>query len=295
MPALAAQQRRDRVEQRAPPPSHAYEPASLGNSGAPASTPTRPRRRARPARRWLGLARSVGSWKGLGARNCSEGDVTCAAATGRGEPIGGLHGSSQHPLPEALRAGSAATDATLRRRFPAVRVTPLTTLALLALTAALPGAARAQVGAPDHPDRAPPPPELEVQAPTKQRADPRGPGRAAAARRPLVLPPGRPVRGRGAGLVPPARPGRLEPRAGAEQLERHGPDAEPRHGRLVPQGVHAARGAEGRAALLEGALRGRELPQHRVAERPQARELHRLLPVRARPHRACAAGATRSW
>ena len=31
---------------------------------------------------------------------------------------------------------------------------------------------------------------------------------------------------------------------------------------------------------------GVELPQHRVAERPPARQLHRLLPVRARPRRA---------
>ena len=114
------------------------------------------------------------------------------------------------------------------------------------------------------------------------RADPGGPGRQAPPRRALVLPPGRHLRRRGRGLVRPARPDRLEAGARAEQLERHRPDRGQGQRRLVPQGVQAPQGAEGRPATLEGALRGRELPLDGLAERTPDRQLRRLLPVRAR-------------
>ena len=55
--------------------------------------------------------------------------------------------------------------------------------------------------------------------------------------------------------------------AGAEQLERHGHHREQGDRRLVPQGVHAAALAEEGAALLEGPLRGQELPHQGLAER----------------------------
>ena len=67
---------------------------------------------------------------------------------------------------------------------------------------------------------------------------------------------------------------------GPAQLERHRHHREPPERRLVPQGVHAAALAEGGEALLEGPLRGQQLPDQGVAERQAARVLHRLLPVR---------------
>ena len=120
----------------------------------------------------------------------------------------------------------------------------------------------------------------------QEGARPRGPGRAAAAGRALVLPPGRPAGRRDVGLVRAARPHRLERDPCPAQLERHRPHAEPAHLGLVPQGVPAAQGPEGTEAGLEGPVRGLELPHHRLAERQEDRRLHRILPLRARPQGA---------
>ena len=70
------------------------------------------------------------------------------------------------------------------------------------------------------------------------------------------------------------------PISGPPQLERHRHPVQPLLDRLVPQGVHAATLAEGGAALLEGALRGQQLPHRGLAQRQEASPLHRLLPVR---------------
>ena len=58
---------------------------------------------------------------------------------------------------------------------------------------------------------------------------------------------------------------------GPAQLERHGHHREQGLGRLVPQGLHAAALAEEGAPLLEGPLRGQQLPHEGLAERQGAR------------------------
>ena len=68
------------------------------------------------------------------------------------------------------------------------------------------------------------------------------------------------------------RPGRLDRDHRPPQLERHGHDREPPVGGLVPQGVHASRARRRRRKpLLEGPLRGQQLPDRGLAERQAAR------------------------
>ncbi len=113
-----------------------------------------------------------------------------------------------------------------------------------------------------------------------QAAHPRGTDQPRAPRRHLVLPPGRLLRRRGRALVRAGRPRRVDSHPRPPQLERAGHNGEPRLDRLVPQGVLAAALAEAGAPLLEGPLRGQQLPDQAVAERRGAGLLHRLLPVR---------------
>ena len=89
-------------------------------------------------------------------------------------------------------------------------------------------------------------------------------------------------------MVRAARPQRLEGDPRAAQLERARHHAQPLLGRLVPQGVQAAEGPQGRAQanVLEGPLRGLELPHQGLAERQDDRRLHGLLPVRGGSRRS---------
>ena len=85
-------------------------------------------------------------------------------------------------------------------------------------------------------------------------------------------------------VVRAGRPHRLDAHHRSSQLERHRHHREQAHDRVVPQGLHPPRPAEepqgALARVLEGPLRGQQLPHEAVAEREADRLLHRLLPVR---------------
>ena len=138
---------------------------------------------------------------------------------------------------------------------------------------------------PARPAATDPLPGAVCRAPGRQAAHLRGPAEPPAARRHLVLPPGRRLRGRLRALVCPARPGRVAGDPRPAQLERAGHAAQQGLRWLVSQGVHAPGLAEEGKALLEGALRGLQLPHQGVAQRQDDRRLHRLLPVRGRSGR----------
>ena len=115
----------------------------------------------------------------------------------------------------------------------------------------------------------------------RQAADPRGADQPRAARRHVVLPPGRRLRGRAGALVRPGRSHRLERRSEfpTTGTRRTRPRTNPTVGWYRKE-FTLPRSPKKASALLEGALRGRQLPDEGLAERAGARVLHRLLPLR---------------
>ena len=145
-----------------------------------------------------------------------------------------------------------------------------------------------------HPDAAAGRARAAHRAARRQAADPRGPGEPRAARRHLVLPPGRRVRRRAGALVRPRRPRRLERGHGPAQLERHGHHREPPSIGWYRKEFTLPRSPKKAKPLLEGPLRGQQLPHEGLAERRGARVRS---PATSRSRcccRTCARAATRS-
>ena len=273
------------------PTSHAIASGPLGNSGAScfAAHQTTAASAIRETRAWMSAKRRF--MKRLA--DCRAGGTGVPARGNWPGSRAGVHGSSRvriTPRTQSLRCGAPASHPDIpghprRLRRAAGRGLRARRRARSAERPA--GAAAARAAAPAGGAGAP-----------WQAARLRGADRTPAARRHLVLPPGRHAHpGRHRALVRAARPERLAGDPRAARLERARHHAQPLLGRLVPQGVQAAQGPQGRAQanVLEGPLRGGELPHQGLAERQDDRRLHGLLPVRGATSTGCARGATRWW
>ena len=216
MPALAAQERGDRVEQR-PPISHAISLARVRDRRGvlPGGPPDHGRERDHREDGLDDREASVHYWHERRAPDPAYGGGS-AQVTRPGTADRGPHGSRRYRYPErppgSLQSSPSCSE--------------LLTLSAVA-AAAVSAPALAQSGGgqppPDPTTPAPPPapaPKLEVQMPEKRTLHPRGPGRALPARRPLVLPARRRVPRRRPALLRAALARRLDGHHRAQQLER---------------------------------------------------------------------------